>query len=94
VTLGQPKSAAEPGLAPTDFPASTVWVVDWGFLKGSVSAQFAVLLFEWILTLVVLIGSAFMILRPTDQSINSACITIVGIVIGFWFGSRTVAIGK
>ena len=83
------ETGPEPGppVEPADQPH--VWVADWGFVHIRVTSYLAILVSEWLLTIVVLVGSAIVVIRPTNDAINSAAVAIVGTVVGYWFGSRT-----
>jgi hypothetical protein len=66
-----------------------IWTLDWGVVHLRISSYLAVLIAEWTLTIVVLVGSAIVVIKPTNDSINSAAVAIVGTVVGYWFGSRS-----
>jgi hypothetical protein len=82
-------SESGPGPAVEPDKQSHLWVVEWGPLHLQVTSYLAVLLAEWLLTVIVLVGSAVVVVRPTNDAINSAAVAIVGTVVGYWFGSRT-----
>ena len=62
------------------------WYWQFGKLNVRGTAALWILLAEFLLTLVVLAGSGFLIVAHLDTAIDSAAVAVVSTVVGFWFG--------
>jgi hypothetical protein len=62
------------------------WHAKLGGLEASGSPGLWMLGAEWVLTVLVLLGSFLVITNHYDVAIDSAAVAVISTVIGYWFG--------